>query len=175
MFASDKDASAFGSYPFIVQLTLGDCENLAGSMRHRLGIGCNDESPGEHESADREMMSVPSPAGARVKAPRLYFVKTVGPELGFKVALVFQCHIPLLFVDDPTATGKPGAGEGNRTLVCSLGSCRSAIELRPRRQIPSTGFSGPARHRRAPRPPGTPDFAQAAATPVSRAASLTQL
>src|SRR4051794_13173564 len=25
-----------------------------------------------------------------------------------------------------------GAGEGNRTLVCSLGSCRSAIELRPR-------------------------------------------
>ena len=26
-----------------------------------------------------------------------------------------------------------GAGEGNRTLVCSLGSCRSAIELRPRR------------------------------------------
>ena len=27
----------------------------------------------------------------------------------------------------------------------------------------------------APRPPGTPDFAQPAATPVSRAASLTQL
>ena len=26
---------------------------------------------------------------------------------------------------------KPGAGEGNRTLVCSLGSCRSTIELRP--------------------------------------------
>src|SRR5258708_40363664 len=26
---------------------------------------------------------------------------------------------------------KFGAGEGNRTLVCSLGSCRSAIELRP--------------------------------------------
>jgi hypothetical protein len=25
-----------------------------------------------------------------------------------------------------------GAGEGNRTLVCSLGSCRSAIELHPR-------------------------------------------
>ena len=25
-----------------------------------------------------------------------------------------------------------GAGEGNRTLVYSLGSCRSAIELRPR-------------------------------------------
>lgn len=24
-----------------------------------------------------------------------------------------------------------GAGEGNRTLVCSLGSCRSTIELRP--------------------------------------------
>jgi hypothetical protein len=28
-----------------------------------------------------------------------------------------------------------GAGEGNRTLVCSLGSCRSAIELRPRVQV----------------------------------------
>ena len=27
-----------------------------------------------------------------------------------------------------------GAGEGNRTLVCSLGSCRSTIELRPRNQ-----------------------------------------
>src|SRR5262245_2595579 len=27
-----------------------------------------------------------------------------------------------------------GAGEGNRTLVCSLGSCRSTIELRPRSQ-----------------------------------------
>src|SRR5215207_9803458 len=27
--------------------------------------------------------------------------------------------------------GKLGAGEGNRTLVCSLGSCRSAIELHP--------------------------------------------
>src|ERR1019366_6622188 len=26
---------------------------------------------------------------------------------------------------------KAGAGEGNRTLVCSLGSCRSTIELRP--------------------------------------------
>jgi hypothetical protein len=29
-----------------------------------------------------------------------------------------------------------GAGEGNRTLVCSLGSCRSTIELRP--QFPFT-------------------------------------
>ncbi len=26
---------------------------------------------------------------------------------------------------------RSGAGEGNRTLVCSLGSCRSAIELHP--------------------------------------------
>src|SRR3954447_11460007 len=30
---------------------------------------------------------------------------------------------------------RSGAGEGNRTLVCSLGSCRSAIELRPRRAL----------------------------------------
>ena len=28
-----------------------------------------------------------------------------------------------------------GAGEGNRTLVCSLGSCRSTIELRPQRRL----------------------------------------
>src|SRR5580693_5207139 len=28
-----------------------------------------------------------------------------------------------------------GAGEGNRTLVCSLGSCRSAIELHPQNQL----------------------------------------
>src|SRR5207249_7202415 len=27
------------------------------------------------------------------------------------------------------------AGEGNRTLVCSLGSCRSTIELHPRRNF----------------------------------------
>jgi hypothetical protein len=26
------------------------------------------------------------------------------------------------------------AGEGNRTLVCSLGSCRSTIELHPQRR-----------------------------------------
>ena len=30
------------------------------------------------------------------------------------------------------SSGRGGAGEGNRTLVCSLGSCRSAIELHPR-------------------------------------------
>ena len=29
--------------------------------------------------------------------------------------------------------GGSGAGEGNRTLVCSLGSCRSTIELHPHR------------------------------------------
>jgi hypothetical protein len=29
------------------------------------------------------------------------------------------------------SAAKAGAGEGNRTLVCSLGSCRSTIELRP--------------------------------------------
>lgn len=30
-----------------------------------------------------------------------------------------------------TGRRKAGAGEGNRTLVYSLGSCRSTIELRP--------------------------------------------
>src|SRR5579863_5590309 len=34
-----------------------------------------------------------------------------------------------------------GAGEGNRTLVCSLGSCRSAIELRPRTYLMKSGTS----------------------------------
>ena len=29
-------------------------------------------------------------------------------------------------------TSKNGAGEGNRTLVCSLEGCRSTIELHPR-------------------------------------------
>ena len=32
-----------------------------------------------------------------------------------------------------------GAGEGNRTLVCSLGSCRSTIELRPHSGCSRTG------------------------------------
>src|SRR5690242_12373701 len=32
------------------------------------------------------------------------------------------------------------AGEGNRTLVCSLGSCRSTIELHPRTAEPITDF-----------------------------------
>ena len=35
-------------------------------------------------------------------------------------------------VHKPYETRGIGAGEGNRTLVCSLGSCRSTIELRPR-------------------------------------------
>ena len=35
-----------------------------------------------------------------------------------------------------------GAGEGNRTLVCSLGSCRSTIELHPHRH-PVYGVSAP--------------------------------
>src|SRR5215469_12952234 len=40
-----------------------------------------------------------------------------------------------------------GAGEGNRTLVCSLGSCRSTIELRPRRSTIAKGpRTGQASH-----------------------------
>src|SRR3972149_2018515 len=35
-----------------------------------------------------------------------------------------------------------GAGEGNRTLVCSLGSCRSTIELRPQHLILLTTRTG---------------------------------
>lgn len=37
----------------------------------------------------------------------------------------------------PPRLKKAGAGEGNRTLVCSLGSCRSTIELRPRMHKPA--------------------------------------
>ncbi len=37
---------------------------------------------------------------------------------------------------------KSGAGEGNRTLVCSLGSCRSTIELRPHAALISTTGCG---------------------------------
>jgi hypothetical protein len=55
-----------------------------------------------------------------------------------------------------------GAGEGNRTLVCSLGSCRSTIELHPHRAnmfvmgppqsrpvVADGGGSRPGRHIRA--------------------------
>src|SRR5438874_13705775 len=38
---------------------------------------------------------------------------------------------------------KEKAGEGNRTPVCSLGSCRSAIELHPRSEIFDFRFSKP--------------------------------
>jgi hypothetical protein len=34
--------------------------------------------------------------------------------------------------EEKEGTRKPGAGEGNRTLVVSLGSFCSAIELHPR-------------------------------------------
>src|SRR3954470_10960663 len=37
-------------------------------------------------------------------------------------------------VQEPLQHEGFGAGEGNRTLVCSLGSCRSTIELRPHQQ-----------------------------------------
>ncbi len=35
------------------------------------------------------------------------------------------------FMHKRTCAARNGAGEGNRTLVCSLGSCRSTIELHP--------------------------------------------
>src|ERR1700674_4027284 len=37
----------------------------------------------------------------------------------------------LSFANSGRAEANFGAGEGNRTLVCSLGSCHSTIELRP--------------------------------------------
>jgi hypothetical protein len=53
------------------------------------------------------------------------------PEDGVASARLYPGH------DELRAKGlfywlRAGAGEGNRTLVCSLGSCRSTIELRPR-------------------------------------------
>jgi hypothetical protein len=54
--------------------------------------------------------------------------------LGFVGLLKRACRVRALppVQKSPRCQGF-GAGEGNRTLVCSLGSCRSAIELRPRR------------------------------------------
>src|ERR1700712_4382723 len=47
-----------------------------------------------------------------------------------------------------------GAGGGNRTLVCSLGSCRSAIELRPRSlEPPDLAETGPSAKRFGTYPP----------------------
>ena len=43
------------------------------------------------------------------------------------VAGAWRCDFPIEIGNIPRC----GAGEGNRTLVCSLGSCRSAIELHP--------------------------------------------
>src|SRR5205823_2107591 len=45
--------------------------------------------------------------------------------------------------------GRAGAGEGDRTLVCSLGSCRSTIELRPLGH-PSIAYGNSARNRLGP-------------------------
>ena len=46
-----------------------------------------------------------------------------------------NCNRSIALVEEATSAAEEddfGAGEGNRTLVCSLGSCRSTIELRPR-------------------------------------------
>src|SRR6185369_6017556 len=66
--------------------------------------------------------------------PRLAFSAGSGPVRsdgvkGNAVASEQQC--PKYQLGHRKRT-KAGAGEGNRTLVCSLGSCRSTIELRPR-------------------------------------------
>ena len=55
-----------------------------------------------------------------------------GGRIGFRQALGRKTERP----DGRRLEVKAGAGEGNRTLVCSLGSCRSTIELRPRRGGP---------------------------------------
>ena len=47
-----------------------------------------------------------------------------GAGKGFRLRTRCETYLP--------DAGRLGAGEGNRTLVCSLGSCRSTIELRPR-------------------------------------------
>ena len=41
-------------------------------------------------------------------------------------------HPERITATNQAVANKYGAGEGNRTLVCSLGSCRSTIELHPR-------------------------------------------
>ena len=42
-----------------------------------------------------------------------------------RLLLLIEVYFSLFFIGET-------AGEGNRTLVCSLGSCRSTIELHPR-------------------------------------------
>src|SRR6478672_1218373 len=60
-----------------------------------------------------------------------------------------HCRFAFRAIGDPRSnkTHGPaqlyGAGEGNRTLVCSLGSCRSTIELHP----PYAGFYRETRKR----------------------------
>lgn len=45
-----------------------------------------------------------------------------------------------------TQEGMNGAGEGNRTLVCSLGSYRSTIELHPRQGLYYMHFAAERNH-----------------------------
>jgi hypothetical protein len=52
------------------------------------------------------------------------------PDVGFAIPIVSACR----HSSHVTNWKWVGAGEGNRTLVCSLGSCRSTIELRPRKR-----------------------------------------
>ena len=52
-------------------------------------------------------------------------------ERAFHNKLEMQLNSDTYPVHKPYKIRSLGAGEGNRTLVCSLGSCRSAIELRP--------------------------------------------
>jgi hypothetical protein len=52
-------------------------------------------------------------------------------ERGIHRSLETQLISNMCAVEKPLRHKGFGAGEGNRTLVCSLGSCRSAIELRP--------------------------------------------
>src|ERR1700750_1139385 len=61
-------------------------------------------------------------AGLRTRSPTIWMTRTA--------------PTPLALWKNPAksaGSSKNGAGEGNRTLVCSLGSCRSTIELHPRR------------------------------------------
>src|SRR5262245_2012516 len=71
--------------------------------------------------------SHPSQAGPRTG---VRFVRSCRKALGFEVKTRKDLQKPAAKPSDRIDL-TVGAGEGNRTLVCSLGSCRSTIELRP--------------------------------------------
>ncbi len=93
-------------------------------------------------SMSRDCMRRPTPRGDRTFSGRPQLARTIMPTHSTYVGLTKRTpHLFCLLISSaqPLSAAQgdcrnpmgSGAGEGNRTLVCSLGSCRSTIELRP--------------------------------------------